>query len=1301
MMVYDYSLVYEKSLEYFEGDEFAAKVFVDKYALQNQKGEYLELTPNDMHKRLAKEFARIEKKYPNSLSEEEIFSLLKDFKYIVPQGSPMSAIGNSYQLQSISNCFVIQGVHSDNLDSYGGIMLADQELAQIMKRRGGCGLDISGIRPKNAPTNNSAKTTDGIAVFMERFSNTCREVAQNGRRGAEMQTISVNHPEIDTFINIKRDFKKVTGANISIKLNDEFMNAVKNNKEYTLRWPVHLSAADAKITRTVKAKEIWDQIIDSAWAAAEPGILFWDTVQKNTPSDLYADFGHKSISTNPCFSGDTLIAVADGRNAVSIKQLAEEGKDVAVYSVNKETGIIEIKMGRNPRITGYNQKLVRVHLDDGSHLDTTPNHNFLLLNGSKIEAKDLKSGDSLPRFTKALAPVKTGSKDYYLIHCDTKVPNNKRTFEHRLIAKFYKSQEWNDLYNATKENGFAKTGGLVIHHKDYDQLNNSPDNLQIMTFSDHSKLHGEKDNSGELNGNYSGFTHEEIKQHALELTKKLGQRFTFQQWQEYAFENELPQTFSSYRKDQLGSILQLAQWCAAELKIDHANIDPRLVKTYQSMLEQNYDARIINNIVMVKKNCEICHNEFEIDHLHRESAICSVKCKSIYLNADKTIQEKRNTSRDTFNQDKMIKVKTEQAKIYSKLKFDLGRDPMMKEWEIACKIENIPVRLGKTLKFGFKNFKKVAEAGINYNHKVVRVEELSGEHAVYNITVDDNHTIAAITKVNNSKSNSWYSGILSFNCGEIVLPAYDACRLLILNLSSYIKNPFTKDATFDYELFKKHTIIAQKLMDDIIDLEIEQIDKIITKIQADPEPEDVKLVELNLWNKIRNMNVSGRRTGLGITALGDALAMLNIKYGSQQSIETVDKIYETLASGAYTSSCIMAKERGAFPIFDYAREKNHQFLFKVMNTCSPKIKTMWKKTGRRNIALTTTAPTGSVSTLTRTSSGIEPIFLLSYVRRKKINPSDKNAIVNFVDAMGDRWQEFTIYHQGVKKWMDITGEKDITKSPYWGATSNEIDWVASVDIQAAAQKWICHSISKTCNLPSNATKELVSQVYMRAWESECKGFTVYRDGCRTGVLVSEETHKKQNKNPDERPTEIQFLMAPKRPAELICDIKKAKINGEAWTIFVGLLNNRPYEVFGGLSKYVEIPNKYKSGKIIKNGKNPEGITAYNLTVGEGEDQMILKDIANIFENKNYGAFTRTISLAVRHGTPIQYVVDQLSKDKFSDMTSFSKVIGRVLKGYIKDGVKSEKKCELCGMEGTLSYQEGCIKCNNCTYSKCN
>lgn len=1145
-----YSQVLEATTQYFGGDEFAAKVFVDKYALQDLKGTFLELTPADMHRRLAKEFARIEAKYPNPMLEDPIFDFLDHYKYIVPQGSPMSAIGNPYQIQSLSNCFVIQGVYSDKLDSYGGIMLADQELAQIMKRRGGVGQDISGIRPKDVFTNNAARTTDGIGVFMERFSNTCREVAQNGRRGALMLTISINHPEVETFINIKRNLKKVTGANISIRLNDEFMKAVKANEEYILRWPVDRTPEQAKVTKVVKAKEIWDQIIDSAWTSAEPGLLFWDTVQKNTPSDIYHAFGHASRATNPCIIGSTLIAVADGRNAVSIEQLALEGKDVQVYSTNVVTGQVEIKFGRNPRKTGIKSEVWKLTLDDGSTLIATPNHKVLSKDLSYVELKDLSAGMSVYPF------YSFDSNGYRQISSSGAAMvggarRNRR--QYRLIHEFnYSGYQYVD----PKE--------FAIHHKDFDSFNDRFDNLQVISHEEHQKLHSEK-MMGKLNPYHR-------------------------------MDDEWKRDFASHPGDK----------------------NPKWISV---------------------------SNEELIEH-----------GKKLFLKHGKLTE---------------------------------------KIWHDYAKENGLPVFLGNKARFGkFPNFKNQVAS----NHKVVSVE-FYGYEDVYNITVDDNHNYHVITSSEDDKCIT-SSGLCVKNCGEIVLPPYDACRLLVLNLASYVKNPFTKEATFDWKLFHQHTMVAQRLMDDIIDLELEAIDRILKKIKADPEPDEVKTVELQLWKKIREMNVGGRRTGLGITALGDALAMLGIKYGSKDSIQVTRKIYRALAVGAHTSSCVLAEERGAFPLFNHELEKDHPYLQSIFQDCGQAVKKMWKTTGRRNIALTTTAPAGSVSSQTRTSSGIEPVYMLEHTRRKKHNPSDKNARVDFVDAMGDSWQHFTVYHHGVKQWMQVTGETDITKSPYHDATANEIDWAASVDIQAAAQESIDHSISKTCNLPEDVSKEVVSQVYMRAWEKGCKGFTVYRDKCRDGVLISS-NEAKTKATLGSRPGDISVVMAPKRPIELPCDIRKAKIGGEAWTIFVGLLNGKPYEVFGGLSKYVDIPNKFKMGKIAKNGK-VDDITTYNLILGEGDDQMVVKHIANVFENDNFGAFTRTISLALRHGTPIQYVVEQLQKDKHSDVTSFSKVIARVLKNYIAEGTRStaEKKCPKCGMENNFAYQDKCITCMNCGWSKC-
>ena len=822
-----------ETLEYFGGDELATSVFLNKYALQDKDGNYLESNPNMMHKRIAGELARIEAKYPNPLNRHEIFGLLKDFKYIVPQGSPMSGIGNDAKIQSLSNCFVVEAPH----DSYAGILKTDQELAQIAKRRGGIGFDISTIRPRGLSTANAAKTTDGIEVFMDRFSNTCREVAQGGRRGALMLTISVHHPQVMDFIKIKRDLTKVTGANISVRVTDEFMEAVKLGQRYEQRWPV--DAIEPEIVNTdVYAIEVWNALIEGAHASAEPGVLFWDTAKRMTPADIYEHEGFGSVSTNPC--------------------------------------------------------------------------------------------------------------------------------------------------------------------------------------------------------------------------------------------------------------------------------------------------------------------------------------------------------------------------------------------------------------------------------------------------------------------------------GEIILSPYDSCRLMLINLTSFVENAWTPEARFDFGKFGSISVKAQRLMDDMIDLEIEQVDKILAKIDADPEPDEVKYYERNLWKRIRDVALKGRRTGLGITGLGDTLAMLGIKYGSDKSIETVEEIYKWLAINSYETSIRLAKERGAFPIFNYKLEQDHPFLDRVIGQADHHIKKMYKEYGRRNIANTTTAPAGSVSCLTQTTSGIEPAFMLYYKRRKKVQGDEE---VTFVDDVGDKWTEFNVYHHKFKEYMDWSGfwgennlDNCIADSPYFGATANEIDWRSKVKLQAAAQKWICHAISNTTNLPADIDIETVKDIYMMGWETGCKGVTVYRDGSRSGVLISADDKPEKEYTRDDMP--FMDVAAPKRPEELDCEIHHVNIKGEKWTILIGLLQGRPYEVIGGLSQYVEIPKKHKYGKI-KRRPRKLALSKYDLFCGEGEDEFVIKDVVAVFDNPNHSGYTRFISLSLRHGAPIQYVVEQLQKDKEADMFSFSKVIGRCLKKYIPDGtVGGDKDCSECGAKDSLVYQEGCVICKSCGAGKC-
>jgi len=829
MTKYTNSEVYNASLKYFGGDELAASVFTNKYALQDEEGGYLESTPDDMHRRLAGQFARIERKYPNNMVLEEIYQLFKDFKYVVPQGSPMSGIGNEAKIQSLSNCFVIESP----ADSYGGILKTDQEQVQIMKRRGGVGFDVSTIRPKGMYTSNAAKTTDGIEVFLDRFSNSCREVAQGGRRGALMLSISVHHPQVMEFIKIKRDLTRVTGANISVRVTDEFMKAVKSGSEYIQRWPV--DSESPEVHDHVDAREVWDALIEGAHASAEPGVLFWDTATRMTPSDAYTDCGFGSVSTNPC--------------------------------------------------------------------------------------------------------------------------------------------------------------------------------------------------------------------------------------------------------------------------------------------------------------------------------------------------------------------------------------------------------------------------------------------------------------------------------GEIILSPYDSCRLMLVNLASFVKNPWKKDAEFDYGHFREVTKKAQRLMDDMIDLEIEQIDKILAKIESDPENEFVKEPERNLWQTIKKVAIEGRRTGLGVTGLGDALAMLGETYGSSESIKTTEEIYKWLSLASYEESIQLAKERGSFPIWNLEKESGHPFLDRVISELTPEVQADYKKYGRRNIANTTTAPAGSVSCLTQTTSGIEPAFMLYYKRRKKVQADEE---VMFVDDLGDEWTEFNVYHHGFKQWLDsdhgTTASEDnlnhaVAFSPYHGATANEIDWRAKVKLQAAAQKWICHAISNTTNLPADIDVETVKDIYMMGWELGCKGVTVYRDGSRSGVLVSTD-----EKNPEE--SGIIERDAPKRPEELDCDIYHTSVKGQKWVVLVGLLNGKPYEVIGGSADQIEIPSKFRNGKLYKRVFKTKN-SKYDLSIGEGDNKLVVKDVVSVFDNPNHAGYTRVISTSLRHGVPVQYLVEQMQKDKEMDMFSFSKVISRCLKSYIEDGTTSTVKiCPDCNAEDSVVYQEGCATCKNCGSSKC-
>ena len=848
---------FEEALKYFAGDELAARVWVNKYSMKDSFGNIYEKSPKDMHWRIANEIARIEKKYKNPMSAQEIFDLLDHFKYIIPAGSPMTGIGNNYQVASLSNCFVI-GLDGD-ADSYGAIMRIDEEQVQLMKRRGGVGHDLSHIRPKGSPVNNSALTSTGLVPFMERYSNSTREVAQDGRRGALMLSVSIKHPDSEAFIDAKMTEGKVTGANVSVKIDDAFMEAATSDKPYVQHFPV--DGDEPLVKREISAKALWEKIVHNAWKSAEPGVLFWDTITRESIPDCYADLGFRTVSTNPC--------------------------------------------------------------------------------------------------------------------------------------------------------------------------------------------------------------------------------------------------------------------------------------------------------------------------------------------------------------------------------------------------------------------------------------------------------------------------------GEIPLCPYDSCRLLSINLYSYVVHPFTKDAYFDMDKFRKHVQIAQRIMDDIVDLELEKIDRIMQKIQQDPQSDEVKGSEYHLWEKIKHKSSQGRRTGVGITAEGDMIAAMGLRYGTPEATEFSVNVHKNLALSAYRSSVTMAQERGAFVVFDASREKNNPFLLRIKEA-DQQLYADLQKYGRRNIACLTIAPTGTTSLMTQTTSGIEPVFMPVYKRRRKVNPNDTDVHVDFVDEVGDSFEEYIVYHKKFLEWMNVNGidstkkytqeeiDKLVAQSPYYKATANDVDWLEKVKMQGAIQKWVDHSISVTVNLPNDVDEALVNRLYVEAWKSGCKGCTIYRDGSRAGVMISVSKSEKKQKGKEQAkdnsagqnalPPCKQPEVIEVRPKVLECDVVRFQNNKEKWVAFVGLLDGYPYEIFTGLQdddEGIVLPKSVVKGKIIKQ-KQDDGPSRYDFQFENKRGYKTTVEGLSEKFNPEYWNYAKLISGVLRYRMPIERVINLVSSLQLKDesINTWKNGVERALKKYVDDGTEAKgKKCPVCGHE-TLVYQEGCLICKNCGASRC-
>ena len=841
--IYSYDEAFKASLDYFAGDELAARVWVNKYAMKDSFGNIFEKSPADMHHRIASELARIERKYPNPVPEEEIFDLIDLFRYIIPAGSPMTGIGNDFQIASLSNCFVI-GIEGD-ADSYGAIMKEDEEQVQLMKRRGGVGHDLSRIRPKGSPVKNSALTSTGLVPFMERFSNSTREVAQDGRRGALMLSVSIKHPDAEAFIDAKMTEGRVTGANVSVRIDDEFMRCATEGQPYRQQYPI--DAEKPQMEKEIDAAALWKKIVHNAWKSAEPGVLFWDTIIRESLPDCYADLGFKTISTNPC--------------------------------------------------------------------------------------------------------------------------------------------------------------------------------------------------------------------------------------------------------------------------------------------------------------------------------------------------------------------------------------------------------------------------------------------------------------------------------GEIPLCPYDSCRLLAINLYSYVKNPFTPEAEFDFELFRRHVQLAQRLMDDIIDLEQEKIDRILEKIASDPQSDEVKATERTLWEKIRRRTGQGRRTGVGITAEGDMLAALGLRYGTQEALDFAVEVQKTLALSAYRSSVTMAQERGAFEVFDAERERNNPFMLRIKEA-DPQLYADMAQHGRRNIACLTIAPTGTTSLMTQTTSGIEPVFLPVYTRRRKVNPNDPEVRVDFTDESGDAFEEYIVYHHKFLTWMRANGidtekhytaeeiEDLVSRSPYYKATANDVDWLMKVKMQGAIQKWVDHSISVTVNLPATVDEELVNRLYVEAWKSGCKGCTIYRDGSRSGVMISVKKKDEKPELPECRPPQV----TERRPDVLECDVVRFQNNKDKWVAFVGLLDGEPYEIFTGLQdddEGIVLPKTVTKGRIIKK-INPDGTKRYDFQFENKRGYKTTVEGLSEKFNKEYWNYAKLISGVLRYRMPLQNVIRLVGSLQLEseNINTWKVGVSRALKKYITDGTVAQgQKCPNCGKE-ELVYQEGCLICKNCGASRC-
>jgi ribonucleoside-diphosphate reductase alpha chain len=1210
---YTFEEAFDSTKHYFYNNELAANVWCDKYAMRDKEGLFLEKTPDDMHDRLASEFARIDsEKY--GLDYNERFALYRaaidHFGRVVPQGSPMAAVGNTQQIMSASNCVVVEPPE----DSIAGIMKTGKELAQLYKRRCGCGTDLSGLRPDGFHVNNAARTTSGAWSFADYYSYITRMIGQSGRRGALMLTLNVHHPDVEKFARMKADLKKVTGANVSIRLSDEFLQAVEDGATYEQRWPCE-DDVEPIWTKQVDAKQVWNTIIETATATAEPGLIFWDKITDRLPAHSYPQF--KTRSTNPCLTDDTWVLTTKGPQ--QIKNLL--GKRFNAYVDGK------IYPSTNKGFFSSGTKTVyRVKTNNGYIVDCTDNHSLKKVTGKTqykvsttwAELKDLVIGDEICLQNQrgvSWAGEGTFDEGYLLGQLLGDGTFGGFSEESETKSPYAKLSFWGEAKKQMKEAALALTRRSILTRSDL--------------------------------GSGKEITENEIKYDRVSFSsvglKKLADRWGIQRYK--VVKNELLEKSSSdFHRG---------------LVAGYFDADGSVQGTQQKGVSARISSNNLDNLRMIQRMLSRLGIISSIYENRRDAGLRLLPDgkggKKLY--GCKAMHEIVVSNDNLFTFKELIKFKEPE------------------------KIETLNSRLS--------DYRRMPNRE-RFTDYIIEIEELE-EKPVYDCTIELANYFDA-------------NGISVHNCSEIALSSYDSCRLISLNLTGFVRNAFTAAATFDLEGFKDDVRLSMQMIDNLIDIELELIEKIQGVCSTDDERE--------LWQKLWQAGHDGRRTGLGTHGLGDMLAQIGIKYDSQEALDFADRLYETLRDTSYATSIDLAEIRGPFPAFDWDLEKDNEYIRDLPEALRRRMAVY----GRRNISILTQAPTGSVSIVSKcgefsrynVSSGVEPVFRNKFTRRKKINAGDIHTRVDYTDDLGDTWQNFEVYHGNILNYFekahgadlaDLTGgdtQKTLTELmkllPDHFVTSDQVDWKFRVGLQGKEQHWIDHSISSTINLPRGTTSDVVGDIYLSSWRAGLKGVTVYVDGSRDGVLITKEDDKI---NPNIRPEKIVRIQSPKRPKEMPCDIHQHQVRGEKWTALVGLLDGEPYEMFGGYSNAIHLPKKYTKGTLKRRSRGKYDLI---IPVGDGEE-LIIRDVVGTFNDDDIGWTTRLMSTALRHGTPIPFLTEQLGKS--GNITSFSRVLSRVLKKYIPDGEKVKTNVE-CGRgcdSPEFMYSEGCISCV-CGWTKC-